>query len=201
MGIGFLTRHSRRFPLPESSDNRTLKLLEEAYQRYRTELRQFFAHRSRDPHSVDDLIQTMYVSLKKTRPAGDVRDPRQYLFGMAWHLLHNENRRVATARGRSVDCNFDEFDVHADRSNRLWVEDDTALDQQRAELNRVLAQLPPACQLAVLRQYRDNRSYAEIASELNVTTHTVKKYMVKALNHIRLHFQSVEQGARQEGKR
>ncbi len=150
---------------------------------------------------MDDLVQTMYVSLKKTRPVGDVRDPRQYLFGMAWHLLYDENRRIDAARGQSVGCNFDEFDIHADRSNRLWVEDDTSLDQQRAELNRVLGQLPPACQLAVLRQYRDNRSYAQIARELNVSTHTVKKYIVRALNHIRLHFQSYELGARQEGKR
>jgi RNA polymerase sigma factor (sigma-70 family) len=150
---------------------------------------------------VDDLVQTMYLSLKKTRPADDLRDPRLYLFGMAWHLLHDENRRVEAERSKSVGCNFDEFDAHAERSNRLWVEDDTSSDLQRAELEHVLAQLPKVCQVAVLRQYRDNRSYAEIARELHVSTHAVKKYIMRALNHIRMHFHSYELDASQKRKR
>jgi RNA polymerase sigma-70 factor (ECF subfamily) len=150
---------------------------------------------------VDDLIQAMYVSLKKTRPADAIRDPRRYLFGMAWHLLHDANRRIASERGHLVGCNFDEFDAHAERSNRLWVEDDSSSDYQRAEFDRLLAQLPAACQVAVLRQYRDNRSYAEIAKELGVTSHAVKKYIMRALNHFRMHFKTLQLDARQEGKR
>jgi RNA polymerase sigma-70 factor (ECF subfamily) len=178
-----------------------LELLQEAYQRYRAELRRFFAQRSRDPQSVDDLIQTMYLSLQKTRPAADVRDPRQYLFGVAWHLLHYENRRIEIERSRSVGCNFDDFDDLAAHSNRLWIEDDAPSDQQREELERVLSQLPVACQVAVLRQYRDNRSYAQIADELGVTSHTVKKYIMRALNHFRVHFEGLERDTSQEGKR
>jgi RNA polymerase sigma factor (sigma-70 family) len=176
-------------------------VLEEAYQRYRAELRRFFARKSRDPNAVDDLIQNMYLALKKTRPADDVHDPRQYLFGIAWHLLHDENRRIHAEHSQSVGCNFEEFDSYAERSNRLWVEDDTSSEQHRAELDRLLSQLPSACQVAVLRQYRDNRSYAEIARELGVTTHTVKKYIVRALNHFRAHFNSHDPGAAEEGKR
>lgn len=130
----------------------------------------------------------MYLSLKKTRPVDDVQDPRLYLFGMAWHLLHSENRRTDAERRKTVGCNFDEFDVHAERSNHLWVEDDTSSDQQRAELDRLLSQLPSACRVAVLRQYRDNHSYSQIARELNVSTHAVKKYIMRALNHIRMHY-------------
>lgn len=201
METAFFAVDCQGTPLPEPSDNRTLQLLEEAYQRYRTELRRFFAKKARDPHSVDDLIQTMYLSLRKTRPASDLHDPRRYLFGMAWHLLHSENRRIEMERRRSVGCNFDDFDVHAERSNRLWVEDDTSSDQQRAELDRALGQLPTACQIALLRQYRDNRSYAEIARELGVSTHAVKKYIVRALNHIRMHYGRYEPGASQRWKR
>ncbi len=178
-----------------------MKLLEEAYQRYRAELRRFFAQRSRDPHSVDDLIQTMYLSLRKTRPADDVRDPRQYLFGIAWHLLHDDNRRIDLARRRSAQYDSNELDALASPSNRLWVEDDASSEQEREELERVLSQLPTACQVAVLRQYRDNRSYAEIARELGVTPHTVKKYIMRALNHFRMHFESRERDTSQEGKR
>jgi RNA polymerase sigma factor (sigma-70 family) len=187
--------------LPDPSEHRLIERLEDAYQRYRQELRNFFARKSRDPQTVDDLIQTMYLSLKKTRPPQEVRDPRQYLFGVAWNLLHDANRRAETERARRVGCNYDEFDAYADRSNRLWVEDDATSEQQRFELERVLSQLPAACQVAVIRQYRDNRSYAEIARELGVTTHTVKKYIVRALNHFRAHFNSRDLDAAREGKR
>jgi RNA polymerase sigma factor (sigma-70 family) len=175
--------------------------LEEAYQRYRLELRRFFAGKVRDPQSVDDLIQAMYVSLKKARPREDIRDPLKYLYGMAWNLVLLENRRMNAERARTVPCAFDEYDSHAARWNRLWVEDDAPSEQQRQELERVLAQLPTACQVAVLRQYRDNRSYKEIADELGVTTHTVKKYMMRALNHFRMHFSVNELGESEEGKR
>lgn len=150
---------------------------------------------------MDDLIQNMYVSLKKTRAADDIHDPRQYLFGIAWHMLHDANRRIEVERRQSVGCNFDEFDAYADRSNRLWVEDDASSDQQQAELDRLLGQLPAVCQIAVLRQYRDNRSYAEIARELGVTLHAVKKYIMRALNHFRMHFNRCELDASQERKR
>ena len=201
MNAGPQRRSKKGRSLQEPPDNRQVKLLEEAYQRYRAELREFFARKLWDPQSVDDLIQTMYLSLQKTRPADDIRDPRQYLFGMAWHLLHDANRRIATERGHSVGCNFEDFDLHAERSNSLWVEDDTSLEYQRAELERVLGQLPAACQLAILRQYRDNHSYAEIAKELGVTTHAVKKYIMRGLNHFRMHFNTLELQTRQEGKR
>lgn len=186
--------------LPDSPHDRKPDLLEDAYQRYRAELRQLFVRKSRDPHAVDDLIQTMYLSLKKTRRPDYVQDPRRYLFGIAWHVLHDANRRIDAERSQSVGCNFDEFDVHAQRSNRLWVEDDTASEQQRAELDRVLRELPFACQFTVLRLYRDNRSYADVARELGVTTHAVKKYVVRALNHFRAHFNTADLGA-QKGKR
>jgi RNA polymerase sigma factor (sigma-70 family) len=150
---------------------------------------------------VDDLIQALYVSIQKTRLTDDIRDPRQYLFRAAWNLLHTENRRILAKRAQVVPCEFEEFDAYADQSNRLWIEDDTLGYVQDDEFNRVLTQLPRACQFAVLRQYRDNRSYKEIAAEMVVTPHAVKKYIRRALNEFRRHFNSKRLGAAQEGKR
>jgi RNA polymerase sigma factor (sigma-70 family) len=175
--------------------------LEEAYQRYRLELRRFFKLNSHDTPAVDDLIQAMYLSIRKTRPQGEVRDPRQYLFRAAWNLLHTENRRVDVERAQSVPCTLEEFDTYAEQSNRLWVEDDTVSELQENELNRVLSQLPRACQFALLRQYRDNRTYREIAAEMGVTPHAVKKYIRRALTEFREHFNSKDIPVAQEGKR
>lgn len=189
-------------PLAETPpDSLPPQSLEDAYQRYRLELRRFFELNSRGGPSVDDLIQAMYLSIRKTRPHDDVRDPRQYLFRAAWNLLHTENRRLDAERGQSVSCSFEEFDVYAERSNRLWVEDDTVSQLQENELNLVLSQLPRACQFALLRQYRDNRSYREIAAEMGVTPHAVKKYIRRALTEFRKHFNMKDLGVAQEGRR
>lgn len=150
---------------------------------------------------MDDLIQALYCSIRKTRVTEEIRDPRQYVFRAAWNLLHTENRRIQTERAQVVSCEFDDFDTYADQSNRLWIEDDTAGHLQDDEFNRVLAQLPRACQFAVLRKYRDDRSHKEIAQEMCVTVHAVKKYIRRALNEFRRHFNSKDLGATQEGKR
>lgn len=148
---------------------------------------------------MDDLIQALYLSIRKTQLTDDVHDPRQYVFRAAWNLLHTENRRIQAERAQTVPCEFEEFDTYADRSNRLWIEDDTAEHLHDDEFNRILAKLPRACQFAVLRKYRDNRSHKEIAQEMGVTIHAVKKYIRRALNEFRMHYGSKDLGSTQEG--
>lgn len=143
-------------------------------------------------------MQTMFLQLLKDRPAAQVRDPRQYLFRTAWNVLHNANQRAQRERNLFVSCDVAEFNQLADRSNRLWVEDDASSRLHRAELDRALSQLPRVCQIAVLRQYRDNKSYKEIAAELDVSTHAVKKYIMRALNHFRIHLNGMDMS--QKGK-
>lgn len=174
----------------------------QAYQWYRLELLRFFELNSRDKDVVNDLMQTMFLQLIKGRPtAARVRDPRLYLFRTAWNVLHNANQTARRKRHLFVSCNVEELDRRAQPSNQLWVEDDGSSRVQQAELNRALAMLPRACQIAMLRQYRDNKSYKEIAAELGVTTHTVKKYMMKALNHLRVQLNVTMHGLDQDGER
>jgi RNA polymerase sigma factor (sigma-70 family) len=154
--------------------------LEEAYQRYRAELRRFFELNSPHPQLVDDLMQMMYVQLLKARRHTEVRDPLQYLFRTAWNTLHSANRRARRERQRSAALD----------TESLWIEDDASAVLDQEELERVLRQLPRACQVAFVRQYLDGRSYKEIAEELGVTVHAVKKYLMRALNHFRIHFNS-----------
>lgn len=175
--------------------------LSQAYERYRLELRAFFRRNAPQTHIVDDLMQTMFLQVTKERQGEAVRDPRLYLFRAAWNVLHNANQKTYREGARTVSCDLPGFDDHAERSNLLWVEDDTSTATQQEELNQVLAQLPRVCQIALLRQYRDGRSYREIAAELGVSVHAVKKYTVRALNHFRMHFNMPAPSAGKIGKR
>ncbi|MBL8267510.1 RNA polymerase sigma factor [Steroidobacter sp.] len=162
--------------------------LARAYEQYRQELRRFFERNARDRQTVDDLMQAMYLRLVRRAIGEQVQDPQRYLFRVAWNLLHTTNRRQQEERTRTVSCHTAEFDAHADRGNALWLEDNASTALFQEEMNRALRELPVACQVAMLRQYRDNRTYKEIAEELGVTPHAVKKYIVRALNHFRMHF-------------
>lgn len=183
----------RVIPLIHEPENQLLPdSLGEAYQCYRLQLRTFFELNSRETHAVDDLMQTLFLQMLKRRPGEEVRDTRLYLFRAAWNVLHNANKRVRRQRSRTVPWVAEEFEAHADRSNVLWLEDDASTATAQAELDRALAELPRACRVAVLRQYRDNMTYKEIAREMGVTTHAVKKYIVRALNHFRMHLNAMD---------
>ena len=60
-------------------------------------------------------------------------------------------------------------------------EDEVEREFCRQRLTEVLNRLPPRCKAVLLMQHRDGMSYAEIASRFGVSTHMVKKYVVRAL--------------------
>jgi RNA polymerase sigma-70 factor (ECF subfamily) len=58
--------------------------------------------------------------------------------------------------------------------------------EQRIErLREVLDQLSPKCRAAVILQYWHQQSYQQIAEQLGISTHMVKKYLSQALVHCR----------------
>src|SRR6185437_9392638 len=57
--------------------------------------------------------------------------------------------------------------------------------QLTERIDLALANLPSPWRVALLRSRRDGWTYRQIADELHVSPHTVKKYIVKALAHLR----------------
>jgi len=162
--------------------------LEEACEQYRIELRRFFELRVRRRDAAEDLVQLVYLRLLCRRPATLIRDPKHFMYRVAWNVLRTENQRLQREQQRTVSCSADQLENLTDRASGLWVQDDSGEELAHDQVERVLRQLPRASQFALLRQYRDGRSYKEIAEELGVTTHTVKKYIVRGLAAFRLSF-------------
>ena len=172
--------------------------VEQACEQYRQELRRFFERRAPQMDCADDLVQLVYLRLLRSPPLALVNDPRRFMYRVAWNVLRDENQRVEREQQRAVSCDPEMLKQLAERLGSLWI-DDSDDDLIREQMEQVLRQLPRACQVAFLRQYRDNYSYVEIAEELGVTSHLVKKYIVKALNHFRAHFTALDAQRRQPG--
>jgi len=163
---------------------------QELWQLYREQLqalrRYFQKHR---PHQVDDLLQAVYMEALTSRPAEAIRDPIRYLFGVAQNVLYSEYRRAARENTHWVKLEPEALEGVAEKQG-LWAggeDGDTALLQERFE--QALRRLPKECQAAFLRAKRDGWSYQQIATELQVTPHTVKKYIMKALARLRMELQ------------
>jgi RNA polymerase sigma factor (sigma-70 family) len=163
--------------------------LEQAYEQYRAELRRFFKCQLREPQTVDDLMQMVVERLLRYPPQGVLRQPQRYLYRIAWRVLNEANRRAQREQRQLISCDVQELEALADEFGTLWTQSSAEEDVEEERLESVLCQLPKACQVALLRQRRDGLSYKDIAAELGVSVHTVKSYIVRALEHFRTHFQ------------
>ena len=159
----------------------------ELYERYRAELQRFFAGQTRNPHAVEDLMQELYKRLLEYHPPAVLRTPQNYLFQVAWNVLNEANTTALQHLPiRSDSGTLDPLrDEHA---GNLWLEDDTKTLDTQEKLDRVFKRLQRTDRVALILQRRDGLSYKAIAERMGVTTHTVKKYIGRALKHFRLYY-------------
>jgi RNA polymerase sigma factor (sigma-70 family) len=160
-----------------------------AYEAFRGQLLRFFQVNAPRSSVVDDLMQEMFLQLLKSRPSAELRDVRAYLFQTAWSVVNATRRRLRREPEYMTSLDEPALGSQADRSSRLWVEDDTSTMLAQAQLQALLAKLPPAGQAAIVLRYREGRSYKEIAAQLDCSTSTVKKYLMHALNECRKEFE------------
>jgi RNA polymerase sigma-70 factor (ECF subfamily) len=182
-----LTRH-RRKTTPMGIEQTEFRISPEdmkaLYENHAAQVKRFFQkRRTRD---VEDLVQTVYAEALATTPRNAVLDPVKYLFGIARNVLHTDYRRFHRECSRLTFVDPEELaSVPATEQILSEVDAIGACELSCRRIEDALNGMPRRCQLAFVRSRRDGRSYNEIAVELGVTAHTVKKYIVRALEHLR----------------
>lgn len=151
-----------------------------AYQVHREQLRAFFQGLARQTHDAEDMLQEVYVRLARHPPSEPLRDPVAYLFRVAWNVLKRSSRE---ARRRPVahDPNSIEA-LLADHSGDVSEE----VIAEEALLN-CLKQLPPVYGAVFYLRRRDGLEYDAIARELNLSLPQVRRYLGRALAHLKAH--------------
>jgi RNA polymerase sigma-70 factor (ECF subfamily) len=141
-------------------------------------LLQFLGRRVRPAIDIEDLVQETYLRLLRARDLSDVRNPQAYLLTVASHV-HREWRDNQPPRESMVamDDNLvgeecpPEFELEA------------SLSQKRLE--QTLAAVSPTMRAVLLLRLRDERSYAEIAQELDLTLRQVKRHLARGYDRLR----------------
>lgn len=142
-------------------------------------LRGFFARRGGHDES-EDLVQEAYLRLLRAHEGqGDaIANPEAYLYTVALNLSreHAARRRWSTLPMEEIEhlssqlCSCDS------------VEDGAVRVQRRQQLQSLLDRLPERTRAVLLMQYRDGLSYKQIGERMGVSTHMVKKHVVRGLS-------------------
>lgn len=150
--------------------------------RFTGDLVRFLTRRVRSAADARDLAQETYVRLLRVDRLELVRDPQAYLFRVAANLAYEHQLKQRRER-----LHLRDVDVQADLATlgTLTPEDDAERALRAARLAEALASLAPRHRAAVILHRRDGLTYEEIAAELGVTAHAVKKYLAVGLSQCR----------------
>lgn len=153
-----------------------------AFEQYRAELRRFLRGRAQ-AQTVNDLAQEVYLRILRFPPSDVVLQPQAYLYRVASNVVHDFNLRAQAERVIYDSEVAESLAEHHPAELAVDSFEERLASQQ--ELARVLAPLPPAWQAALIMRKRDGLSYVEIARELGVSVHAVKKYIARAVAELR----------------
>jgi RNA polymerase sigma-70 factor (ECF subfamily) len=159
-------------------------LVQLVFDRYRGGLQRFLMRRLDQAQDAQDLAQEVYLRLLRVDSADLIRKPESYVYRIAAHVVYEFRLREE----REKACMTINSDVLQQLSEH--VEDGSIHDLSREasterDLEKALRRLPPLEQAIVLLQKRDGLSYAEVAEKLELSVHTVKKYLFRALLRLR----------------
>lgn len=152
---------------------------EQLFAAHHATLKGFLRRRVSHAWDVQDLAQETYYRMLRidNRRADEIADPRAYLFTVASNLVR-EHAVMQRRRGTNADLDQVLATLEAPDGSP---EEEMESHLRRLQLSRALNNLPPRCKAVLLMQHREGMTYKEIASRLGVSTHMVKKYVVRAL--------------------
>lgn len=154
------------------------------FRRYGPELQQFLLRRISRAHEVEDIVQEVFLRLLRIGNSDFVRNPRAYIYGIALHVVREFRMRAVKAGTWATLDPKDIVDLADELSEPGHDELATQLDIQQ-RLERALRRLPAAHRTVFLLHKRDGYTYEEIAKQLNISVHTVDKYLLQAKVRIR----------------
>jgi len=152
---------------------------DQIYRRYVTELYNYARRNIVSPEDCEEIVQDVFVSLWSRHSTLQIENLRFYLIGAVRNKIIRYCQH-ATVRDKYAE-HFQLFESIYDPFN----EQDTSDIVDNTFINKSLRQLPERCQVAFRLRLRENLSYEEIASRMNINTRTVKNYMATAIVHLR----------------
>jgi RNA polymerase sigma-70 factor (ECF subfamily) len=188
---------------PDDKPKCIAQLVAAAWRAYDDRLHRFLVRQlqiRQSQEQADDITQEVYLRLLRFKDADLVRNLQAYLYQIARNVLadrlelEGDRRRRLTFDSRIIEMletgdDHSECDAPVQRTAAIVCddacEDIAAQAERQGDLDYVLSRLPPMYRAVLLMRKSAGMSYTEIAHELDISVHTVKKYVHLALTQSR----------------
>lgn len=133
----------------------------------------------KDTEVAKDMVQAVFLKLlEKKELIHFAQSAKSYLFKSVYNECLNQIKKEKSL-----------LDKHQNYVRVLdkEVTPDAATTEAeiKERIDKVLSQLPPQCRIVFVKSRAEQKKYAEIAAELNISVKTVEAHMSKALKLIR----------------
>lgn len=175
-------------PFTKSTDQELIALIAKdnreafaaLYQRYWDKVFAVALHRLGDVHEAEEVVQEIFLSLWARRNSIQLTHSLQTYLSVAVkykvinHLARQYRRQLQLDElANTAPQNFN--------STAEWLNE----KELRSQLEKGIGNLPEKCRIVFLLSREENKTYAEIAAELNISQKTVEAHMSKALSTLR----------------
>jgi RNA polymerase sigma-70 factor (ECF subfamily) len=150
--------------------------------RYGERLRSYLSRRLRNKADAPDLAQEVFLRLMRIKHDETIRSPEAYLFTVASHVLYQHTLKQSLTPP-SVDISELFSDLELTSGDDPAAMADVA--QRIEQLERSLKELPPKVSATLMLHRFAGFSIEEIGQQLGIARPTAKKYLARALIHVR----------------
>jgi len=150
-----------------------------------TPLIRYLARKVPNNEDANDLAQEAFLRMHKFQQSKDLENARAFLYRTANNLVIDQQRR---ARVHDRYMSAEMLPEHSDEDEDKFAPSAERTVSAKEELDRIyeiVDHMPVKVRRAFLLHRGKDMSYAEIASEMNVSTSMVEKYIIQALKLIR----------------
>lgn len=130
----------------------------------------------------EDIVQTVFLRIWANKdtwnPPGTLK---HYLFA----AVRNEALNKLRHQKIELDAEEDVFHTFKNLKSRVYIEDDTEVEELRKAIQHGIDQLPPRSRQIYLLNRRSGLTYREIADFLDISINTVSTQMGRTLKSLR----------------
>lgn len=161
---------------PENKRAEFLAAVEKSHGR---DLRRFLAARMRHAAAdAPDLAQEVFLRLLRIEDCEAIRNPRAYLYTIAFHVLQQYTLKKA-ATNDTIELS--ELTNELESATEIDPATQVELEQRFEEVGRRLKRHSPRAYAALVMQRRDGMPIKDIAARLGVSLSMTKRYLAQAL--------------------
>src|SRR5262245_55107180 len=157
--------------------NASARFVRSAHEAYEVELHRFLLRRLGRSQDAEDLAQEVYLRLLRLEKSALVRKPIAYMYVVATQVVTQFRMQM------EQDPTTYDSEIVSHLSDHPTEEPPDELTQRliaQQQLKQLLQELPDMHRNVLLLRKRDGLSWTEIAEQLGISAHTVKKYLYEA---------------------